>query len=228
MSLSFLTEAFTEIDKALQGGTLTSTQLHSFIDKASEATTIAHRNLDNALKILTSFKLVAVDQCNNAVVNIDLREYIDSIVLSLRPVLKKTQHQVKVDVASGIQLNVQPGALTQILTNLINNSLLHGFEAIESGEIRIQGEQSQGSIRLCYYDNGKGIATQYLDKIFDEYFTTKAGKGGSGLGMTIVKKLTEAELNGSISLSSAPDQGVAIEICFPQNPPVTSNTRPLA
>lgn len=216
LSLSVLNDAFTDIDESLTNSRLTATKLRAFIDKSMEATSIAHSNLNNALQILKSFKLIAVDQCSNAFATIDLKEYIESIVLSLRPILKKTSHQVTLTIPSELTLFIQPGALTQILTNLINNSLIHGFEHRESGTITISVEQTEHEVLLKYTDDGVGITPEIINQIFDEYFTTKKDCGGSGLGMSIVKKLTEDVLHGNVNLTSEVNHGVVFTMRFPK------------
>jgi two-component system NtrC family sensor kinase len=144
----------------------------------------------------------------------NLREYIDTIVLSLKPNIKQTSHKVTTSVPADIVINSFPGALSQIITILINNSLLHGFNSDQNGTMQINAKASDDYTDLTYSDDGKGIDAELLKKVFEPYYTTKAGEGGSGLGMGIMKKLVEEDLEGSIDISSRPGEGVQVIIRF--------------
>jgi signal transduction histidine kinase len=178
----------------------------------STALTIA--NLDRAAELITSFKDVAVDQTSQEQRKFNLKDYIDETLLSLQPKLKKTNHNVKNICPVDIKLNNYPGALSQILTNLIMNTLIYGFDGIESGEIIIGGSLENGMVSLTYSDNGVGMKKKTAKQIYEPFFTTKRNFGGSGLGMHIVFNLVTQRLNGTIDCDSAPGKGTKFTIQF--------------
>jgi signal transduction histidine kinase len=116
-----------------------------------------------------------------------------------------------------LELDSDPGAFSQIVSNLGVNSLIHGFENKEQGEIMIDISRENDTVVLKYSDNGKGIEKDHLAKIFDPFFTTKRGKGGSGLGMNIVYRLVTQKLNGHITCEST----LGVEITFIIQIPLT-------
>ncbi|MDP5191922.1 sensor histidine kinase, partial [Rheinheimera baltica] len=145
----------------------------------------------------------------------NMLQLINEVLLSLRPNLKKTQHQVIVNCPAQLELDSKPGPINQILINLIMNSLIHAFEYIEQGIINIDVVVGNNNCELIYTDNGAGVPESIKKRIFDPFVTTKRGEGGSGLGMHLVYNLVTQALNGKILLDSTLGQGVRIKIDFP-------------
>ena len=114
-------------------------------------------------------------------------------------------------------LSCPAGAISQIFTNLLMNSLIHGFEDMAEGLIRITVLDEDDKVDIKYSDNGKGLAPEQLEKLFHPFFTTKRDQGGSGLGTHITYNLVRQTLGGSITVSSEPGKGLHYHICFPKN-----------
>lgn len=199
-----------------RSGDLKRSDLESFFDVAHESCRIIMSNLQRAADLIRSFKQVAVDQTSGEQRVFELKHYIEEVLLSLRPKLKHTRHQVTLNCPEGLLIYSHPGAFSQILTNLIINSLTHGFDEDATGEISIDVSTPPGTLLLRYRDNGKGIPKDHLGKIFDPFFTTKRGQGGSGLGMHVVQNLVTQLLKGTIEISSTPGAGVMFEIWIPR------------
>lgn len=214
-ALSFTIDQAKSLQQAFDDKKLKPAQLATFLSQVNEALQISQTNIESASRILHSFKLVAVDQCRYNVMPFNLREYIENILLSLKPKLKATSHQVNTNVPADIEINSYPGAISQIVTNLINNSLLHGYTDSDSGQISITAIVDAGWCQLTYRDDGQGMSAETLEKTFEPYYTTKSGEGGSGLGMGIIKKLIEQDLEGSVKITSAISLGVTVVIRFP-------------
>ena len=196
-------------------GTLTRSDFETFLTIARESSDIVVHNLQRAADLIRSFKQVAVDQSSGEQRLFNLKKYLEEILLSLRPRLKRTGHQVTINCPDDLELYSHPGAFSQIITNFIINSLLHGFENKPAGEIIIDAQHTNDNLVLRYSDNGKGIAEEELKKIFDPFFTTKRGQGGSGLGMHIVHNLVTQLLKGQIHCDSTPGAGVNFTISLP-------------
>lgn len=216
-ALSFTVEQARNIQQDFDNKTLRPAKLQEFLSHINEALGISQKNIENASMILHSFKLVAVDQCRYEISEFNLKEYAENVLLSLKPKLKNTRHVVNIDIPGTIVMNSYPGAISQIITNLVNNALLHGFENIEAGQIDIQALQQEQNITLTFKDNGQGIAAERLSKVFEDYYSTKHGEGGSGLGMGIIKRLVEEDLQGKMTLASEVGLGVNITIDIPAN-----------
>ncbi len=174
------------------------------------------RNLERADKLVKSFKQVAVDQSSEQSREIVLKDYLDEILLSLNPRIKRTGHIVELDCDPAIRLQTFPGAIYQTITNLVVNSLVHGFDGIDAGTIAIAASADAEQILIVYRDNGRGMSADTRRRVFDPFFTTRRGQGGSGLGMHISYNLITQLLGGTIRCESQPDAGVKFEIRIPR------------
>ena len=157
---------------------------------------------------------MAVNQCSNKTIEFNLGEYLEDILLTLRPKLKKYPHTVKVLIDREIVITNNPGALSQVIINLVNNSLLHAFNQQQPGSIEIAATQQKHQVTLVYSDDGLGMSSEQRKMAFNKYYTTKAGEGGSGLGLTITKELVEQEMQGTIELESSSGNGTKFTLCF--------------
>ncbi len=203
------------INTSYQEKTLSSRQLAKFLEESRENLGIIYRNLNRAAELISSFKQVAVDQSSEESRVFNFKQLINEILLSLKPNLKKTQHQIVIDCDNNINICSMPGPITQILINLVMNSLIHAFPDTNEGTISIAVSVTGGSCKLCYKDNGIGVSEDIKKRIFDPFVTTRRGKGGSGLGMHLVYNLVTQALNGSINIFSEKDNGVEFNIVFP-------------
>lgn len=215
---SFLAERLHQLEHAFREKTLTPKMLEDFLSEASQSTDLLQSNLQRASELIASFKQIAVDQASEAIRTINLCEYLHEIIRSLQPHFKKTQHQIEVNCADNIILDCPAGAISQIFTNLLMNSLIHGFENMAQGQIRITVIDDADNIEIRYSDNGKGLSAGQLEKLFHPFFTTKRDLGGSGLGTHIAYNLVRQTLSGSIEASSEPGAGLHYHICFPKKP----------
>tara|TARA_Y100001963_G_scaffold81282_1_gene112718 strand:- start:141 stop:1889 length:1749 start_codon:yes stop_codon:yes gene_type:complete len=214
---SFLAEKLQALSVAYADKTLTPKMLEHFIEEASQGTELLQSNLIRASELIASFKQIAVDQTSEAVRTINLADYLHEVIRSLQPNFKKTHHQIEVNCPDNIVLSCPAGAISQIFTNLLMNSLIHGFEDMEDGLVRITVLDEDDNVDIKYSDNGKGLSPDQLEKLFHPFFTTKRDQGGSGLGTHITYNLVRQTLGGSIQVSSEPGKGLHYHICFPKN-----------
>lgn len=212
---TLMQDKLADIQKAFDEKKLTSSQLSRFLSESKENLGIIYRNLERAASLIRSFKQVAVDQSNENRRQFNMLQLINEVLLSLRPNLKKTQHQVLLNCDQYLEIDSKPGPINQILINLIMNSLIHAFEQIEHGTINIEVQLDKDRCLLRYRDNGVGVPEHIKKRIFDPFVTTKRGEGGSGLGMHLVYNLVTQALNGKITLESTLGSGVDILIDFP-------------
>jgi len=202
-----------------QGNTLTREDFELFIDTAQNSSQLILDNLDRAASLIRSFKQIAVDQTHDEARRFNLKTYLSEILLSLQPELKKYQPSTVINCVDDLELHSYPGVISQIITNLVMNSLIHGFEDMgkQQKHINIDITSSSQLVTLCYRDNGKGISTDHANKIFEPFFTTKRNQGGSGLGMHIVYNLVSQTLGGSITCQSQSGEGIFFQITIPRH-----------
>lgn len=203
-----------------ESGVLKKSDLSGYLDAVDEAANLMEHNLARAAEQIQNFKQVAVDQTSSQHRGFDLREVVDEVVYTLRPAIKHSPHRVEVSVPEGIHMASFPGPLGQVITNCFNNALLHGFEGVEAGVIRITGEiLGDDRVRLTISDDGRGIPEAHLDKVFDPFFTTRMGRGGSGLGLNLVYNIVTGVLGGTVQLSSVEGEGTQVVIELPRQLP---------
>ena len=196
-------------------GTMRRQDLHEYLQDTAEASDILLKNLERASQLIKSFKQVSVDQSNETPRRFKVKQYLDEILLSMNPRLKKLRHTVGVECAEDLEIDGYPGAFAQIVTNLVMNSLIHAYEPDMAGSMHIVMFREQDSIKMIFSDDGKGIPTDVLPKIFDPFFTTKRGAGGTGLGLFVIYNIVVKQFGGSISCDSEPGQGTIFTIQFP-------------
>jgi PAS domain S-box-containing protein len=200
---------------------LRRSDLEGFLSQVETAGDIATRNLARAAELITGFKRVAVDQTSAQRREFDLAELVHEILLTLQPMIKRTAIQIQVNVPS-MTLDGYPGPLGQVISNLVQNALLHAFEGRSSGHIFISARATGEQIDLEVADDGNGIPQELVRRVFDPFFTTRLGKGGSGLGLHIVHNLITGMLGGYIELMQAPGGGARFAIHLPRCAPELS------
>ncbi|SFC31482.1 ATP-binding response regulator [Pseudoalteromonas denitrificans] len=210
LSVEYILQETVKIHDAFEKNELSKSDFNLFLEQLDEGLNLSRKNAKRATELITSFKQVAVAQCSNYVIEINLLNFVKDIFLTLGPQLKKYSHKLKFDIGQNILVTTYPGALSQVITNLVNNSLLHAFQNQQSGEISISTNESSSYVTMIYSDNGIGMNKQALEKAFDMFFTTKAGEGGSGLGLGLCRELVENELGGEITLNSEENKGTQI------------------
>lgn len=194
-----------------------TSQRAQFLDVLDQSLRILNTNTKRAASLVKSFKQVAVDQTSNDRRRFQLLPYLNETLVSLQPKLKGRQISIQIDCPEGLVIDNYPGAISQILTNFVMNSLHHGFENLNQGEIQIKFEVDGDYLKFLYADNGHGMNEEALGKLFDPFYTTKRGQGGSGLGTHIVYNLVTGLLRGTIKASSVQGQGLRYALRFPIN-----------
>ena len=201
--------------KLFADGTMKRSDLQDFMDTCLESTRLLVSNLNRASELIRSFKQVAIDQSGEAKREFTLRPYIEEVLLSLRPVLKNTNHTMQISGDRELVLNSFPGAFSQIFTNLITNSINHAYDEGGAGTLLISFAQEGKRLQLTYHDDGSGISNDNLEHVFSPFFTTNREKGGSGLGLHIVYNIVTQRLHGTIICESGKGQGTTFIITIP-------------
>lgn len=199
----------------LEQGQTTRTELASYVDTALQSSELILVNLKRASELVRSFKQVAVDQASEQRRVIDVRAYLEDILLSLQPTLRKSRQQVVLDCPPQLSWDTYPGALYQCVVNLLMNALQHAFEGRTDGQVRISVSALPQDLRIEVADDGNGMNEEVCRRIFEPFFTTRRGQGGSGLGLHIVFNLVTQVLAGSVECHSKPGKGARFVLLLP-------------
>jgi PAS domain S-box-containing protein len=199
---------------------LTRSRLDEFVTSTRQGAGILMRGLQHAAELVSSFKQVAVDQTSLNRRSFDLHATVHEILLTLGPTIRKYGHTVECDVAPDIIMDSYPGPLGQVVTNLINNALIHAFGDGRQGRVVLLASPGpDGTVQLQVSDNGVGIPEDHLTRVFDPFFTTRLGQGGSGLGLNIVYNLVTKTLGGTVHVASTPGEGATFHMVLPCKAP---------
>lgn len=214
------------LERAIDEGRMTRTALSEFLQHARQGAQLVLRNLERAGALVKSFKQVAVDQASEQRRVFQLDTYLGEILTSLRPRLKGTSLRTEVECPPDLVLDTYPGALYQIVANLLVNAQVHAYAPGQAGCIRIIASASGEDIRLEFSDDGAGMPEAVRRRVFEPFFTTRRGSGGSGLGLHIVYNLATQILGGRIACESAPGAGARFVLEFPRVAPSQAPAAP--
>jgi signal transduction histidine kinase len=204
------------INQLLEQEEVDEEQLLSALAAIDQSAKLTQSNLRRAAGLVSSFKRTAVDQTSEEFRQFEVKSIIEDVINTLHNKFKRTRIEIQVDCSKDLVVYSIPGSLEQILTNLMINSLIHGFEEGKNGGIiRIAVRLEEKRLHIDYSDTGKGIAPDALEKIFEPFFTTYRAQGGSGLGMYICYKLVTSHLKGTMTCESTLGKGVLFRIEFP-------------
>ena len=214
-SASVLNEETLAFNAAVEAGGVRKSDLLRYTGMAGQSAQLILSNASRAAELIHSFKQVAVDQTSEARRAFGLCEYLHEVITSLSPKLKRTAVQVELDCAESVRMDGYPGALAQVLTNFVTNALTHAFDEGEAGRIRIDVQASADTATLRFTDDGHGIAPEHIGRIFDPFYTTRRGSGGSGLGLHVVYNLVTQTMGGSIEVQSSLGAGTTFIVRLP-------------
>lgn len=226
---STLENATTAICADVAAGDLKKSSFENYLEIAAECSQLILSNLQRAGELVQSFKQVAVDQSSLQARTLILKPYLQEVITNLTPTIRKTPHHITLMGSDDITLHSYPGAIAQIITNLIINSLNHayptdpqagrseGYSKGQAGNLRIALHQQPDQVIIQYSDDGCGISPENQPKIFEPFFTTARELGGSGLGLHLVYKIVTQSLKGTINFVSVPGSGTTFTVTLPKN-----------
>jgi len=221
--VSTISDKCIELRRQIDQG-IRRSQLDTMIDDIETASTLAQKSLQRAARLIHDFKQVAVDQTSSRRREFEMHEMLREMMAAVRLRHKHAPVDIKVIAPPGIAMDSYPGTLEQVLTNLIDNAIIHGAEGRTDCVVTITASWRDSRATLTVTDNGNGIPAENLARIFDPFFTTQLGKGGSGLGLSIVYGLVTGILGGHIAVQSTAGQGTTFTLELPLVAPERSNS----
>lgn len=184
--------------------------------KIEHAAEIIARNLEKAGQLVQGFKKTTVNATRTDWVSLNLRSLLDSLLVSLSPVMKRTKCTVNLDCPTGLQLYTEPGSVSQALTNLMINATVHAFDNVSERRIDIKVTDEGDEVLITVADNGNGMSEEAAVKAFTPFFTTKRTMGGSGLGLFSSRRVVEKVLGGRMSFDTQKGRGTTFLIHLPK------------
>ncbi|GJE58408.1 sensor histidine kinase [Methylobacterium trifolii] len=204
------------IAQSLESGRILRSELTASVGRITEGSRLLFSNLNRAADLVHSFKQVAVDQATGDRRSFAVAGWLHELLSSLGPLVRRKGHAVEVACPEGIVLESYPGALAQVLSNLILNAVVHAYPDGRHGLLRLTvAAEGEDGLRIVFSDDGRGIPPEHLGKVFDPFFTTRRGEGSTGLGLNIVYNLVATTLNGRIAVESEPGAGTRFTIDLP-------------
>jgi ligand-binding sensor domain-containing protein/signal transduction histidine kinase len=213
---SMLSDRTAQLQRQYDAGTLKQADLEAFLGVAREATVMVDRNLGRAAQLVSSFKQVSIDHHSDERRRFALSDYLRTLLRSLEPNWKRRPITFELDVEEGLDLDSHPGALAQVVSNLVQNALMHAFADEQPGTLRLTARGIDGErVELVVADDGRGISAEMLPHVFEPFATTRRGRGGTGLGLHVAYNLVTARLGGQIEVRSSA-AGTQVVVRFPR------------
>ncbi len=217
-AISMLDEELKKLEALFTTNQIKRSDFAHFISTTKEATHLAESNLNRSAELIKSFKLVSADQINENRRVINLKNYIEEVLISLKPALLKTHLTTQLNCPADLEIDTYPGALCQIITIFVMNSIAHAYEPNEQGVLTIEVKRFNDDIEFSYSDTGRGVPPEIITKIFEPFFTTRRNKGNTGLGLNIAYNTVTKLLGGALKCTSTLGHGAVFTITFPANP----------
>ncbi|MGB3300108.1 MAG: response regulator [Phormidesmis sp.] len=216
---STLENATATIRADVAASDLKRSSFERYLETAADCSQLILSNLQRAGELVQSFKQVAVDQSSLKVRSFALKPYLQEVITNLMPTIRQTPHRITLADCSDVVLVSYPGAIAQVITNLLINSLNHAYPANFSGQkvgsLHLSFHQHLDHIIMQYSDDGCGIPLAHQKQIFEPFFTTARELGGSGLGLHLVYNLVTQKLKGTIQVASTPNKGTTFILTLP-------------
>lgn len=215
---STLYNATTSLAESYQRGKLKRATLNTYLQNSIQGHQLLLDNLQRAASLVQSFKQVAVDQTHLDQRRFLVKKYLQATLLSLELKLKQAKHRAEIEGDENITLTSYPGAFSQVVTNLVMNSIIHAYPEGKAGHLRFNLIPRGERLIIEYSDDGCGIAPELQAKIFEPFFTTARHRGGTGLGLHIVYNLVTQKLKGTIDCQSKLGLGTKFILDLPLEP----------
>ncbi len=176
---------------------------------------LLNRNLEKSIRLISSFKSLSIYSSAESPQEFSLNNLLQSFSDSYQAILKEHNTQLNLIFTDNILITSFKAVIIDILTQLIENSLIHAFTNEESPEITLKVELQGKEIAINYLDNGSGLDQEGKEKIFELFYTTKRNTNCTGLGMPIVYNQVTQKLLGSIEYNQQTERGVSFTLIIP-------------
>jgi len=195
-------------------------QVAGYVKELDESHKQLGLSLDQAQRVIAVFQQIAVDQTSDHRRTFDLLATVREMVELTRLAHRHDPIEIIVTGEPELMLDSYPGAIGQVLNQLIENAIVHGFARSGQGTISVRVWPSgHDAVRITVHDNGVGVAPADLPQVFAPFFTTRLAQGGSGLGLTISRNMVNGMLGGRIEIVSPDGAGTTVTMTLPRLAP---------
>ncbi|TYL49245.1 HAMP domain-containing histidine kinase [Marinomonas sp. IMCC 4694] len=179
---------------------------------------IAEKNLVRAFDVVSNFKRIVSDRTAQEGQHFNLHDVVRDLVFTYEPILKK-RPTISIDnqCVENISVFGYPGALSQVIQNLVDNALDHAFQASDQGVITVTAKQDDDALILTISDNGRGLSPGIKMHLFEPFTTTGRINQHTGLGLHLVSQWVNILMNGRIDVESKEGVGTAFTVTIPLN-----------
>lgn len=209
---SYLEKEIKIIMNKYEEKSLKKSEFDNFTGATYESIEFLSRNLSKVKSIMNNFKELAVEKTADAKSMHNMKKLIEDIINSFGITHNDKRIDVIVKCDPKLILDIDSYKLTQIIYNLISNSIVHGFEGRPSGVIKVEVEKKYDDVTIRYSDDGKGIDSEHIKDIFTPFFSTKFGENSSGLGLNVVYNIVKSSFSGTIECESQKNIGTAFTL----------------
>jgi len=215
-SIQLMVDGFAEMRRDFAAGKLSKARLEGFLDQGTTLADLLASSWTRATDLVERFKRIGTEVPRDDLRRVYIGPFLSDLLQSLRPLWRHRKVTVELDADPSLEVQTRVSALVDILTNLVQNALIHAFPHERPGRILVKTSLQEQKCRLVFQDDGVGVQPDLLERIFDPYVTSKEGQGGTGLGLAVVRQRTQGLLGGSVTCESLPEGGTRFVILFPR------------
>jgi len=197
--------------------TLSRGDLLAYIDMVMSSNQLALESLEKISKLVKYFKLIGIDDTQEATSATHLSPLMHDLVTSIRSEYQYSLYQMQINCPEDLVLNTRSAALQRVISNLLRNAVLHGLNVADKGQICIDIQAQQQQVLIQVSDNGVGMSEAIQKQAFTPFFSTKRDLQCIGLGLNMVSNDVHLNLDGQIALESAPGKGTTITLTLPKH-----------
>ena len=244
MGASLIGERARQLRLRLGEQTLRRSELDDLLVQLDGGSDLIDRGLARVAQLVQRFKTLGRSEELQERSEMDLSALIQLSASSWRKALLEASVELRLNLPPRCLYRGHPQDIQQVLQQLLENSLIHGFKDGRRGTIWIDlsvegpmettpeeavagpgreapatspAEHPAPVVQICWRDDGVGIAGEHLPRVLEPFYTTQLGRTGVGLGLTSVHKLVVERMAGELQLQSQPGQGTVVYIRLPMN-----------
>ena len=198
-----------------QANDLSRTDMEGFLDTAYDALELIENSFTRASQQVKSFKEITIEQSNSETHSLNMKEHIHNAFIHIKPIIVNHTPNLHIECSDTLEINSISNLFIQVFVNLMSNSVQHGFNKDQQGNIYIKINTEENKLHINYSDDGKGLSEKKISDIFNPFNTSNRSGGQIGLGTTITYNIITQALQGTISCEKPEDSGLSYHIEIP-------------
>ncbi|WP_299973360.1 sensor histidine kinase [uncultured Pseudoteredinibacter sp.] len=208
-----------DTQNAFDSGQLTEQKLKSLMKNTVNSSDLMARNIERMAQLTSRFKQSAAEELPVEKQAVYLHKILEASLATIKDTLDLHDVDIHIDCDTSVLLDSYPVVLKNVVTEILSNSLYHGFAGLNEGSsratIKIRVRQLAKNYRVSISDNGRGMSASERKQIFEPFYTSSQEAERIGLGMHSVFNWVNQILNARIICRSLPDKGTSIVLILP-------------